>query len=169
MRTDRDGVVTILGYPDGRYEVVLGDPPMGRAGDVEASGPSGSAAAEDIRDSVGVSPSTGDGLDGLLELTVHAGLAGDDLNEEYVVIRNRSRTRIGIGLWQLCDLSTRCFRFPPGASIGSGRSVIVYTGYGSTDGVSFFMNNDRSVWNGNGDEATLIDPGGHTIVRYVYE
>ena len=93
----------------------------------------------------------------------------DNLNDEYVVIENRSRTRLGIGLWRLCDLSSRCFRFPPGASIAAGRRAVVYSGYGSTDGVSFFMNNSRSVWNNNGDEATLFDGGGNTIVRYVYE
>ena len=114
----------------------------------------------------------GTGLSDILSVSVHPDAGGDDwenLNDEYVVIENRSRTRLGIGLWKLCDLSSRCFRFPPGASIAAGRRVVVYTGYGTTDGVSFFMNNGRPVWNNDGDEATLFDSGGIAIARYVYE
>jgi len=169
LRTDRDGTVTIFGYADGRYSVVLGDNPY-QEGIPAASDPRTEARAPAGSSTPGVTNAAG--LGGLLSVTVHADARGDDadnLNDEYVVIENRSRTRLGIGLWRLCDLSSRCFRFPPGASIAPSRSVVVYTGYGSTDGVSFFMNNGRPVWNNNGDEATLFDSGGHVIVRYVYE
>lgn len=165
LRTDRDGTVTVLGYADGRHDVVLGDTPyvdMARR------------SVQRVDSSVGEYGETrmGTGLSDILSVTVHPDAGGDDwenLNDEYVVIENRSRTRLGIGLWKLCDLSSRCFRFPPGASIAAGRRVVVYTGYGTTDGVSFFMNNGRPVWNNDGDEATLFDSGGIAIARYVYE
>ncbi|MGB1779860.1 MAG: lamin tail domain-containing protein [Longimicrobiales bacterium] len=169
LRTDRDGTVTVFGYSDGRYDVVLGEDPY------DELNRSDSGAGSDRYVDVGTSASDGEnaaGLGALLALAVHADARGDDadnLNDEYVVIENLSRTRIGIGLWRLCDLSSRCFRFPPGSSIAPGRRVVVYTGYGSTDGVSFFMNNGRPVWNNNGDEATLLDTGGHVILRHVYE
>ncbi len=171
LRTDRDGTVTVMGFADGRYDVVFGEAPF-------AQELSRNPVPLSREDSVSASPPDEDaealamGLEGILSITVHPdyeGYDGENLNDEYVVIENRSRTRLGIGRWQLCDLSSRCFRFPPGASIASGRRAVVYTGYGSTDGVSFFMNNGRSVWNNNGDEATLFDAGGNTIVRYVYE
>ena len=173
LRTDRDGTITVFGYPDGRYDVVLGEDPYD---ELTRPGPEADSDVDSDRYvDEGVSASgveNAAGLGALLALTVHADARGDDadnLNDEYVVIENLSRTRIGIGLWRLCDLSSRCFRFPPGASIAPGRRVVVYTGYGSTDGVSFFMNNGRPVWNNNGDEATLFDTGGHVIVRHVYE
>lgn len=167
-RTDRDGTVTVMGFADGRFDVVFGDAPFAREaprGPVPPS-PEESLRASSSDDQAGTRPT---GLEGLLAITVHTDHDRENLNDEYVVIENRSRTRLGIGLWRLCDLSSRCFRFPPGASIAAGRRAVVYTGYGSTDGVSFFMNNGRSVWNNNGDEATLFDGGGNTIVRYVYE
>ncbi len=169
-RTDRDGTVTVMGFPDGRFDVVFGEGPFPQDA---LPGPVSSSPEESLRtsspdDEAGTRPM---GLQGILSITVHPheGDDRDNLNDEYVVIENRSRTRLGIGLWRLCDLSSRCFRFPPGASIAAGRRAVVYSGYGSTDGVSFFMNNSRSVWNNNGDEATLFDGGGNTIVRYVYE
>ena len=162
LRTDRDGTVTVLGFHDGSYDVVAGAAVT--AADPAVAEPSPGA---DVPTPVPAPDATG--LGGLLSVTVYAGADEDGLNDEYVVIENRSRTRLGIGLWRLCDLSSRCFRFPPGSTIGAGRSVVVFTGYGTTDGVSFFMNNARPVWNDNGDEATLLDAGGTTIVRHVYE
>jgi hypothetical protein len=49
------------------------------------------------------------------------------------------------------------------------RRVVVYTGYGMSDGVSFFMNNSRAVWNYDGDEASLFDANGNRVLRHVYE
>jgi hypothetical protein len=51
------------------------------------------------------------------------------------------------------------------ASIPPGRRVVVYTGYGTSDGVSFFMNNGRAVWN----EAWLFDASDNRVLRHVYE
>ena len=90
------------------------------------------------------------------------------MNGEYATIRNSGPSRIPIGAWTLCDLSARCFRFPPGAVLEAGGLVRVYTGYGTTDGYTFFMNHTREVWNDNGDEATLRDGAGRVVARGVY-
>ena len=156
QRTDRDGHVTVIGYADGRYEIVRG--PELTTREVVASG---GVAAEPSAE--GSSP---------LAVTVFADADGngpESLNGEYVVIENRSSTAISIGRWSLCDISTRCYRFPDGSSIQPDRRVVVYTGYGISDGISFFMNNDRAVWNDDGDEARLFDENGHQVLRHVYE
>ena len=49
-----------------------------------------------------------------------------------------------------------------------GVQVVVYTGYGASDGVSFYMNSGQAVWNNDGDTATLYDAGGAAVLRYVY-
>lgn len=155
LRTDRDGHVTILGYADGRYEIVLGQNVVAEG---EEPGERQAASAEP--------PAA------LLSVTVFADASGDDhqnLNGEYVVIQSHDVVSVDIGRWRLCDISSRCFRFPDDARIDPGRRVVVYTGYGVSDGVSFFMNNSRAVWNNDGDQATLFDADGNPIVRYVYE
>ena len=164
LRTDRDGHVTVLGYPDGRYEVVLGQ-------EVMASG------TESARPPLPLQPETDrmeavTGQAALVSVRVVPDAPGNDhdnLNGEYVSIQSHVEGALDIGRWRLCDVSSRCFRFPDDASIEPGGRVVVYTGYGMNDGVSFFMNNGRAVWNNDGDEATLFDAHGHPVLRYVYE
>ena len=158
MRTDQDGHVTILGYADGRYEIVLGQ-------DVVASGGPGVEGRAEVATDVEPAPA-------LVSVEVFADAPGNDednRNGEYVVIRSQAPSSLMIGGWRLCDVSSRCFRFPAGAWIEPGEQVVVYTGYGFHDGVSFFMNNDRAVWNNDGDEASLFDARGNPILRHVYE
>lgn len=157
VRTDLAGHVTVLGFPDGTYEVLAG-PELGALEPVAGIG-SGDAR-----------PGT-DGIGASVSVTVVADAPSNDhrnLNGEYAVIENRGHDAIDISGWRLCDLSSRCFRFPERARIRAHRRVVVYTGYGTSDGVSFFMNNARAVWNNDGDEAILIDAGGRTVLRHVY-
>jgi competence protein ComEC len=171
-RTDRDGHVTVLGYADGRFEIVAS-----RSGD--AGGPDGSAARPYRSPDADASDDDETPLDGSTEGAWVGRLAlrvipdtpesrEGDLNAEYAVIANVSSEDVAIGGWRLCDLRTRCFRFPPDALILAGAQVRVYTGYGMSDGLSYFMNNDRAVWNDDGDEATLSDERGVLAVRHVY-
>jgi competence protein ComEC len=156
FRTDRDGHVTVLGYADGRFEVVVDR-------ELVASGSAGPRARPRL---------DADEAAELLSMTVVAGTPGDrqeDLNAEYAVIESHSPTVLNVGRWRLCDVSSRCFRFPDDTRIDAGGRLVVYTGYGVSDGASFFMNHSRAVWNDDGDEATLFDALGNPVVRYVYE
>ena len=60
-----------------------------------------------------------------------------------------------------------CFRFPTGAVLPDGGQVVVYTGYGTNDGVSFYMNSGQAVWN-NDRATTLYDEAGTPGLTYVY-
>lgn len=162
LRTDLDGHVTVLGFPDGRYEILTG-PEIDRRERLDR--PASPRDRGGRREPVGSAASA-------LGVTVVADAPGNDhhdLNGEYVVIENHGARAIDISGWLLCDLSSRCFRFPDGVGIPVDRRVVVYTGYGMSDGVSFFMNNDRAVWNNDGDEATLFDAEGNPVLRHVYE
>ena len=89
-------------------------------------------------------------------------------NGEYAVLESWTTQAIDLGGWTLCDAVRHCFRFPAGAVLPDGGQVVVYTGYGMNDGVSFYMNSGQAVWNNDGDTATLYDAGGTTVLRYVY-
>ena len=179
LRTDQDGTVTVLGFSDGRYETVLGEDSYDQVDlqsmgdwDLNQLGSEDESGELELISGMLRSNQTTSSIENVLTLTVDAGTNSQDasnLNTEYVVIENHSPTSLDIGMWQLCDLSSRCFRFPAGSKIDGARRVVVYTGYGATDGVSFFMNNGNAVWNDNGDEARLFDAGGQEVLRYVYE
>ncbi|MEM7415070.1 MAG: lamin tail domain-containing protein [Gemmatimonadota bacterium] len=158
LRTERDGHLTVLGYEDGSFELVIGsaDPTSPVDPDVD-EGPTLQEAL------AGASP--------FLALSVDPGVSPvgrEALNAEHVTVRNSGPSTLRIDGWTLCDLSSRCFRFPPGSRVEAGAVVRVYSGYGHTDGYSFFMNETREVWNDNGDEATLRDAGGRVMARTVY-
>ena len=145
-RTDVHGRVTVLGYEDGRYEVRVGR-------DASATG------------SVGAPPASSEAL------WVFADAPGNDhqnANGEYAVLESWSTQTIDLGGWSLCDVARHCFRFPAGTILPDGGQVVLYTGYGTNDGVSFYMNSGQAVWNNDGDTATLYDAGGAAVLRYVY-
>lgn len=162
VRTDRGGHVTVFGYPDGRYEI-------GRPTDLSAIAPSGEMRPAPVEDRPVERGTVADFS--LISVDVQPGLEGApewDLNTEFVTIGNHGPSDIAVGGWRVCDLSTRCFRFPPGALLRTSSTLRVHTGYGHTDGYSFFMNETRQVWNDNGDQATLLDASGVVRGRHVY-
>lgn len=164
-RTDENGEVTVSGYRDGSYEIALGRP-QERPRETRA-----------ISDTTGPSPS-GRSLiqdaDNLLEinLAVFPDAPGNDhenLNGEYVIIRNQSPADLDVGNWTLCDAARHCFRFPTLAAIPSGQAIVVFTGSGISDGVSFYMNRGAAVWNNDGDTASLTDEDGRLVAVQAYE
>ena len=149
-RTDLHGHVTILGYEDGRYEVLT------------------------AQDAVGAGRERGDADEPPISsdaLWVFADAPGNDhqnANGEYAVLESWTSQTIDLGGWTLCDAARHCFRFPAGAVLRVGGQIVVYTGYGINDGRSFYMNSGQAVWNNDGDTATLYDAGGTPVLRYVY-
>lgn len=163
MRTDRDGPVSVLGYADGSYEIVRGE-------EQESVGEGRFRSRLDAEGRDGAESGRGAESGLVLEVVTAIQSGGPvRLNTESVAVRNLGSAPMDIGGWRVCDLSSRCFRFPDDARIDAGGRVVVYSGYGTTDGRSYFMNGVRSVWNSNGDEAALYDAAGTLVVRYVYE
>lgn len=162
FRTDRGSHTTVFGYWDGRYEVV-------RPSDLSAITPTGEVQPAPVADRPVERGTTADFS--LISVDVEPGLPDSpewDLNAEFVTIGNHGPSDIAIGGWQVCDLSTRCFRFPPHALLRAASTLRVHTGYGHTDGYAYFMNETRAVWNDNGDQATLRDAAGVIRGRHVY-
>ena len=167
-RTDFHGQVTILGYEDGRYEVIVGQ-------DTVASGRERADADETRRRPEPLPPTPGTPVDRRPipsdALWVFPDAPGNDhqnANGEYAVLESWTTQTIDLGGWTLCDAVRHCFRFPTGAVLPDGGQVVVYTGYGTNDGVSFYMNSGQAVWNNDGDTATLYDAAGTPVLRYVY-
>jgi hypothetical protein len=167
-RTDFHGHITILGYEDGRYEVLAGQ-------DLIASGRERADADEPDRRQQPLPPTPGTPADqrpiASDALWVFPDAPGNDhqnANGEYTVLESWTTQTIDLGGWTLCDAVRHCFRFPAGAVPPDGGQVVVYTGYGTNDGVGFYMNSGQAVWNNDGNTATLYNEGGTAVLRYVY-
>lgn len=92
----------------------------------------------------------------------------DALDDERVVIRNRSSVPQDLTGWVLRDESTaNRYEFPSGAVIGSGASIEVVVGCRPAAD-RFTWCADRPVWNNGGDTALLLDPDGRIVDLYRY-
>lgn len=174
LRTDVHGRVTVLGYPDGRYELEVGGSAV-VGGRGEASPPVGfpPAGAEDEPSETEEPASGAEATPGTIEVVIQvvADAPGSDHrnpNGEYAIIRNAGESSLAIGGWTLCDLARHCFTFPAGTEIAPQGSVVLFTGTGRSANGRFFWGSGSAIWNNRGDTATLHDAQGRIVATHVY-
>jgi len=103
---------------------------------------------------------------GVVILTVHYDAAGNDwdnLNDEYVVIKNEGNEAVDMTGWTLSDEANHVYTFPPGFILGAGATVTVYTGSGTDMQDKLYWGNDSPIWNNDGDTAYLRDNEGNLV------
>lgn len=98
---------------------------------------------------------------------------GDDnenLNDEWIRIRNEGDTPVDLTRWGIKDESaTNRFIFPSGYILAPGEIVTVYTGCGDAFETSlYWCSVGSAVWNNDGDTAFLTDPTGNTHFSWTY-
>lgn len=82
---------------------------------------------------------------------------------EFVVIRSRSDTAIGMSGWVLRDESTRHrFTFPAGTALAPGETLTVSSADPGWDP------GGGPIWNNDGDMALLLDANGTVVARWRY-
>ncbi len=92
----------------------------------------------------------------------------DALDDERVVIRNRSDSPVDLTGWTLRDESTvNRFAFPNGTVLESGSDLEIVVGCEPAAGRVTWCN-DRPVWNNGGDTALLVDDDGRFVDLYRY-
>ncbi len=163
LRTDIDGEVRVWGVEDGRFSIWTE-----REGMVYEGVAINEPTAEQTQTHPRLETQTSSDI---LSLWVISDAPGDDhqnLNGEYAVIANSGTEPLQIGGWTLCDGAQHCFTFPQDSRIPAGQRVTLFTGYGRTDGVRFYMGSGSAVWNNEGDVATLYDSQRQVVVTYVY-
>jgi micrococcal nuclease len=100
---------------------------------------------------------------------------GDDLNGEWVKVRNRGSRPLSLGGWWVRDAMLRRFTFPRGTVVEPGGAVTVYVGRGTSRPGVFYWGQPRTVFenaNGDGrdlgDGAYLFDPRGDLRAHMLY-
>ena len=92
----------------------------------------------------------------------------ENLNGEYVVLRNTSRESVNLSNFRIKDESHNVFIFPEGSYIDGEEEVVVYTGKGLTGNNRFYWNHGTPVWNNDHDTVYLIDADGSIVDLYRY-
>ncbi|MEX2133241.1 MAG: lamin tail domain-containing protein, partial [Acidimicrobiia bacterium] len=103
---------------------------------------------------------------------IEADAAGDDnenLNEEYVRLRNSGYLAVDMTGWVLKDASaSHRYTFPAGFVFASGLEVRIYTGCGADTQNSLYWCSGGAIWNNDGDTAFVLDQNGNTVVYQDY-
>jgi micrococcal nuclease len=143
-------------------------------GDCATDDPTAGAAADDA-DSTG---GTGTGADATastttdrLAVSLVADAAGNDnenLNGEYVTIRNRGDDPLDISGWQVTDEAGKTYTFADGTTLADGATLRLYSGSGTDDGTAYYWGRSGAVWNNDGDTLRLLDAEGEVVVSLAY-
>ncbi len=95
----------------------------------------------------------------------------ENLNDEWVLIVNRTMEAVSIGGWTLKDESaSHRFVFPSGFTLRAGDKVTVHTGCGQDSRQHlYWCESGSAVWNNSGDTAFLLDLAGNIVATHHYE
>ncbi|HNX40698.1 MAG TPA: lamin tail domain-containing protein [Methanothrix sp.] len=92
----------------------------------------------------------------------------DNLNEEWVEISNLGSADASLTGWTLEDAQNHSYSFPD-ISLKAGAAIKIHTGTGTDTEEDLYWNRSSSIWNNDGDVATLMDASGNTIAKYPEE
>jgi micrococcal nuclease len=99
---------------------------------------------------------------------VHYDAAGDDrenLNDEYITIRNNGPSTADLTGWQIRDSDGFVYVLPA-VSLPSGKTMNLCTGNGTASPGSLSMGSPVPVLNNDGDTVTLIDGTGNHVSSF---
>ncbi|KAF5414772.1 MAG: hypothetical protein C5S48_07805 [Candidatus Methanogaster sp.] len=90
----------------------------------------------------------------------------DNLNGEWVKIKNIGNMPIDMSGWKLSDEQNHVYNFPNGFELSSGTIVKIHTGTGTNTQTELYWGEKSPIWNNDGDTATLKDKKGRIIDQY---
>jgi hypothetical protein len=92
----------------------------------------------------------------------------DNLNGEWVEIANQGTSAQNLQGWTLSDQDNHTYAFKS-FTLQPEASVKVHTGTDDDSATDLFWNMKVSIWNNEGDMATLKDASGNVVSRYPEE
>ena len=142
-------------------------------GDAGAGDDSGNDDADDSPE-VTVTTDGGDEVEpptdarALEVVEVHADAAGDDwenLNGEYVVLRNDGEDSLDLSGWTVADEADHAYSFPAGTTLDPGESLTLYTGEGRDGDGRYYWGSGSPVWNNGGDTVFVRTDEGELVAE----
>jgi len=86
----------------------------------------------------------------------------DNLNGEYVVIKNIGEVDVDMTGWILKDEANHQYKFPT-FTLKVGSTVTVYTGSGTNTETELYWGSGAPIWNNDGDTAYLYNKNGDLV------
>lgn len=98
---------------------------------------------------------------GVVIITVH--YDRNNLNDEYVVIKNEGSEAVDMTGWTLSDNANHVYTFPSGFVLDAGATVTVYTGSGNNTQDKLYWESGFPIWNNKCDTAYSKDNKGNLV------
>ncbi|WP_416839672.1 lamin tail domain-containing protein [Haloferax sp. DFSO52] len=117
---------------------------------------------------VGGSDATADGL----SVSVVADAPGNDndnLDEEYVTLRNDGDEQLDLSGWTIADAAGATYTFADGTELPAGGTLTLYTGTGTDSANERYWGRSSAVWNNGGDTVTVRNATGDVVLSYTYD
>jgi len=117
----------------------------------------------------GTATATGDAS--VVVASTHAdaeGRDGENLNDEYIVFRNRGNETLDLSGWTVADAVDHTYQFPDGATLPAGDTVTLHTGSGEDTTADRYWDRGSPVWNNDGDTVVVRDASGQVVGREAY-
>jgi len=99
---------------------------------------------------------------------VHADAEGDDrenLNDEYVVLKNAGDEALNLSGWTVTDEADHQYTFPDGTTLDAGETLTLHTGSGTDGDGHYYWGAGSPVWNNGGDTVTVRTAGGEVVAE----
>ena len=115
---------------------------------------------------------TSDGDPNVVILSIQADAPGRDnenLNGEFIIIKNQTDSDIDLSSWTIRDESSvHRYVFDINSVIATGDFIVVHTGCGANAYDKHYWCNSSPVWDNSGDTAFLVDAAGNIHDRFGY-
>ncbi len=113
-----------------------------------------------------------DGATSNLEIAeIHGDASGDEsqnLNDEYIVLKNTGETTLDLGSWTVTDAAGHEYTFPKDFQLEAGATVTLHTGSGTDTESDLHWGSGSAVWNNGGDTIIVRNDQGNRILVEEY-
>lgn len=92
----------------------------------------------------------------------------ENLNDEYVVLRNTGSEPLDISGWTVSDEAGHTYTFPDGTVVEPEAEVTLRTGSGTDTASTYHWGRAGAVWNNDGDVVTVRNATGATVIQEPY-
>ncbi|MBU0530061.1 MAG: lamin tail domain-containing protein [Candidatus Aenigmatarchaeota archaeon] len=100
----------------------------------------------------------------------HYNAKGDDndnLNDEYVTLRNKCTYPVQITGWKISDERKTTYTFHQ-VTVMNKTTITLHTGSGDDTSEDVYWDKTIAVWNNNGDTLIMLDSDGNKMIEYSY-
>jgi len=108
---------------------------------------------------------------GLRVVEVHAdaeGRDGENLNDEYIVLKNTGDGPVDLSGWRVKDGDGHVYEFPDGVTLGIGETITLHSGSGTQTETDRYWWADGPVWDDGGETIFVFDERGQKVYQRTY-